>query len=313
MKEAILTVTLNPSLDKTITLNSFYEGGLNRAIAVRWDAGGKGINVAKVLTLFGAEVVATGVMGEEGSDALLAELQERGVQHDFYMTKGRTRTNYKLLNEATRKVTEINEPGFFVSPEALAHVIEKIEKKLPEVAVMVLAGSAARGISEDIYEQLTKLAHKHQVKVILDADGDKLRAGLRAEPYAIKPNLHELEELHGGAFSTDEAMYAFCRSLLSQNTRLVIVSLGKDGAAYITEQEAWRIKLPPANSQSTVGAGDSMVAMTAYSLLQNLPLQTLAELASAAGTVTATKPGTEVCRPEEVEAYRLQLKAQRLW
>ncbi len=313
MKNRILTVTLNPCLDKTITLDGFCEGGLNRAVSVRTDAGGKGINVAKVLGYFGASVTALGIMGDQGGERLVSELERRGIGHDFYRLAGEIRTNYKLFDRAAQQVTEVNEPGFSVSAADLEKAVAKIEQQLPDAGVMVLAGSTAPGIPADIYKRLTEAAKHHGVKVILDADGERLRAGLAAAPYAIKPNQFELEQLHGGTFKDRQELYAYCRSLLEQGPELIALSMGAEGAIYMTKEQAYRVEPVPIVCQSTVGAGDSMVAAIAHSLVQGLSLEALAATASAAGTVTASKPGTEVCRPEEVRACCEKLQLARIW
>ena len=184
---------------------------------------------------------------------------------------------------------------------------------MSDAAVMVLAGSVAPGIPKDIYRHLTHLAAQHEVQVILDADGQALVAGLEAKPFVIKPNLYELEQLHGGSFESDEALYAYGRELIAGGVGLIVLSMGGDGAVYMTKEAGWRVKLAPIVCQSTVGAGDSMVAATAYSLAEGASLEELAKTASAAGTVTASKPGTEVCRLEEVLAYREKLSLERIW
>ncbi len=303
MKKTIMTVTLNPCIDKTIVLEGFCEGGLNRAKSVRTDAGGKGINVAKVLKRFEAAVLAVGMIGECGSEVVLSELDSRGIRHDFVTVSGETRTNYKLQDKANGQVTEVNEPGFYVDDNSLETIMSLIKSRLPEVGVMVLSGSVAPGISTDIYNHLTRLAKEHGVLVILDADGLAFKEALKAAPYAVKPNRFELEQFFGRELPTDDDLLACGRELLELGVSLVVVSLGAEGAMYITKDEAIRVNLAPLACQSTVGAGDSMVASVAASLVEEMDLLSLAKRASAAGTVTASKPGTEVCTKEEVSDY----------
>ena len=313
MQKTIITVTLNPCLDKTITLDGFCEGGLNRAEAVRTDAGGKGINVAKVLARFGSRPLALGFLGQNGRRPILEELENRGIAHDFCVTEGNTRTNYKLFDRAKQQVTEVNEPGFAVEEPNIREFTAKLEEKLQNASALVLAGSCPTGVTAGFYGRLTELARQYRVKTILDADGDRLAAGLSAKPYAIKPNRFELEQLHGGAFDDDAAMYAYCRKLLDSGVGLIVLSMGSDGAAFLQNDEAWRVHLAPVSCQSTVGAGDSMTALTAYGLERGLSLSELARLATAAGTMTASKPGTEVCTAEEVQEYKKKLRLEKIW
>ncbi|MBQ2695788.1 MAG: 1-phosphofructokinase [Clostridia bacterium] len=312
MKQKILTVTLNPCLDKTISLNGFFEGGLNRADSVRSDAGGKGINVAKVLKGFGADVMALGVMGDKGSEALLEELARRGIDHDFLFVPGTVRTNYKLFDSQKGQVTEVNEPGFSVAEKEVLGLVSLIEKHLPEAAVMVLAGSMAPGIPKDMYQRLITLAQAYHVKVILDADGEALSLGLLAKPYAIKPNRFELEQLSGKELSDEAALLAYGQTLLDSGVGLLCISLGGEGALFMTPEAAYRVTPSPIVCQSTVGAGDSMVAAIAYSNVMGKDLATLSKMATAAGSVTASKPGTEVCTLEEVLVYQALLVPEKV-
>ncbi len=307
MKKAIMTVTLNPCVDKTIVLDGFCEGGLNRAESVRADAGGKGINVAKVLKRFDAMALAVGVIGENGSKSLLSELDDRGICYDFVTVPGVTRTNYKLQDKAKGQVTEVNEPGFFVDSDNLETIMSMIKSHLPEVGVMVLAGSVAPGIPKDIYKRLISLAKEQGIKVILDADGEVLKEALEAVPYAVKPNRFELEQLFGKSLPTDNDLLTCGRELLSRGISLVVVSLGAEGAMFITKESSLRVNPAPIACQSTVGAGDSMVASVAASLAEGDDLFVLARRATASGTVTASKPGTEVCTKEEVSDYENRL------
>ncbi len=312
MKKEIMTVTLNPCIDKTITIEDFSEGGLNRIRKVRTDAGGKGINVAKVLKRFGAEVVALGVLAEGGRERITSELDQREISHDFLVFPGENRTNYKIFDSKKEQVTEMNETGFLVSEAQLKLIEANIQKHLPECSVMVLAGSLAPGIPKDFYKRLILLAKDYGVRVILDADGEALVRGLEAGPYAIKPNGFELEQLVGKNLDTTEELLACGKELLQGGVTLIAVSQGGEGAVYMTEEEALKVKLYPITCQSTVAAGDSMVAAMAYSLVEEKTLPELARLSSAAGTITASKPGTEVCTLEEVLSYQEKLTLSEL-
>lgn len=312
MKQTIMTVTLNPCIDKTITLRGFCEGGLNRTESVRTDAGGKGINVAKVLRRFKAETLAVGIMGDGGHEVLLQELTKRQIPHGFLFTEGQVRTNYKLLDSEKEQMTEINETGFSVSRKVQEDFVSLLEKHLPETAVLVLSGSLAPGIPKNFYARLIRLAHEFHVKTILDADGEALAAGIEAAPYMIKPNLFELEKLYGKPFEDEKELFAFTDSILAKGVSLIALSLGGDGALYLSQDESWRVGLAPIICQSTVGAGDSMVAAAAFSVLGQRDLYSLAKLASSAGTITASKPGSEVCDLEEVLAYQEQLTVEKI-
>ena len=312
MQKKIMTVTLNPCMDKTITLPVFCEGGLNRAQETRTDAGGKGINVAKVLKRLGAEVLAVGVLGSRGSEAFKAELAKREIPSLFHIVPGETRTNYKLFDSEKHQVTEINEPGFSVCEADVQAVFSLIEKQLESVEVLILAGSMAPGFPADTYKRLSDLGKEKGVKVIVDADGENLLSALEAMPYAVKPNRFELEQLMQKPLPDDEALCRAGNLLLDKGVSLVVISLGAEGAIYLSGQERYRVTIPPVECQSTVGSGDSMVAAVAYCLASESSLEALAKMASAAGTATALKPGSEVCTREEVFAFQEKVIVEML-
>ncbi|UUZ97632.1 PfkB family carbohydrate kinase [Paenibacillus sp. P25] len=142
---------------------------------------------------------------------------------------------------------------------------------------------------------------------MLDADGAAFAEGLKAAPYAVKPNLYELERLTGRKLDTDEAIVKAGRQLLERGVSLVVISMGGDGAIVMNSEAAYRVRPFAIQPLSTVGAGDSMVAVMAYCLLENRPLEELARWSVAAGTVTASKAGTQVCTYEEIISHAGQV------
>lgn len=312
LKNRVITVTLNPCIDKTLELADFCEGGLNRVQNLRRDAGGKGINVAKVVKNFGTDVLCMGFLGAEGGSAVTDELERRQIAHSFLILPGETRTNYKLFNQTKAEITEVNEPGFSVTAKDAEALLAALEKALPEAGVLVLSGSAAPGTPPELYGRILSLAAGQGVKTILDADGERLSAGLGARPTVIKPNLFELEQLCGEKISSERELLSCGRWVLDRGIELLVVSMGAEGAVFLTGNEALRVRAAKIRCQSTVGAGDSMVAALACGLLRGTALPELARMASTAGSITASKPGTEVCTEEEVLQCMEQLTAEKL-
>lgn len=296
----ILTVTLSPALDKTVGVDGFEIGGTNRIRSIRLDAGGKGINVAKALKSFDVEICAFGLQAGRTGEIIRQRLDALGLAHRFLEAEGETRTNLKLVDERSGVTTELNEPGFPVAPDLLARLVDEYRVALEDAAVVVLAGSLPPGSPEDIYRTLIGIAREKAVPVILDADGPALVHGVNARPYALKPNLAELERLTGKPLRTDGEILDAARALVRQGIRLVLVSMGEDGSLLVGPDRAFRARPFPIQPQSTVGAGDSMVAALAYGLMKQLPQEDIARMTSAAGTITATKPGTEVCTLDEI-------------
>jgi 1-phosphofructokinase len=301
MKEKIITVTLNPSIDKTILVEKLNPYELNRSINTRLDPGGKGINVARALKNFGVDVLATGLIAGSNGKKLLNELNQAGVSVDFYSIEGETRTNIKILDQSNQEVTEINEPGFFVSESDLNGFRKKFKALLKKTDIVILSGSLPPGVPSTFYFECVQLAKESGKKVVLDADGDAFVEGVQASPFAIKPNLQELGLVMDKKLSDLHEIVEAVRLFLDKGIEIVIVSMGSDGAVIGKEQEIYKVDAWDIAVQGATGSGDSMVAALAYSLLKNNSLVDIAKLTTAAGTITASKAGTQVCTLDEVE------------
>ncbi|WP_068619532.1 1-phosphofructokinase [Paenibacillus tuaregi] len=312
MKPSVITVTLNPALDKTVTLDGLQIGGLNRVQEIRIDPGGKGINVAKVLRSFQVPVTATGFAGGYSGRQLLEDLVKLGIDQAFIPVEGETRTNLKLVDSSSAVTTEVNERGSLIGEADTQLFIRQMETLLNDVKVLVLGGSIPPGIQSDIYRTIIEMANHRQVKTILDADGDALLEGLKGKPYAVKPNIHELEQLMGRKLEHTGDIVQASRSLIQEGVTLVIVSMGAEGAIFVSADEVLKASPFPIEPQSTVGAGDSMVAAVTYSLLEGYSLEQIARWATTAGTVTASKAGTEVCTRDEITRNLEHVNIERI-
>lgn len=302
MSKSIITVSLNPSMDKTVTLNKLNVGGLNRISEFRLDAGGKGINVANILKTFQLDVTVAGFIAGDLGRTIQHSVEAKGIKTDFITVPGETRTNLKVVDLERRETTELNEAGFQVPEQDQKAFLDKIRNlpKQTESEVIILGGSLSPGIKKNYYAEIIEAVRPEGVKTILDADGEAFAAGLEAIPYAIKPNLFELEQFAGRKLETDQDILEEARRLLSKGISIVLVSMGGDGSIVADANEAYRLKPFPITVQSTVGAGDSMVAVMAYCLSTGKTLKELAVWSSAAGTITASKPGTQVCTFDEI-------------
>jgi len=301
MRPYVVTITLNPALDKTVTINKLNQGGLNRVSSMRIDAGGKGINVAKVLKRFDTNTVAAGLIAGFQGQILLGLLSDENIEAQFLKIQGDTRTNLKIVEEETNITTEINEAGFYVNESDLELFKEKLSVLLENASFLVLSGSLPRGVKEDIYSDYINLATSKGVKTVLDADGAALQKGIEASPYVVKPNLAELEKLFGRKMSDNTDIINAGRMLQKRGIEIVAISMGAEGAILMNREEVLRVKTFPITPMSTVAAGDSMVAALVFSLLNGYPLKQTAKWITAAGTITASKPGTQVCTLEEVQ------------
>lgn len=292
----IITVTMNPAIDKTADLSSLERGGLNRLKNVLVDAGGKGINVSKTIKALGGETIATGFVGGTGGVLIKKVLMELGIQSDFVEIKNEVRTNLKVV-EVSGYVTELNEPGPVVTEEELDQLTKKLLGYANEEALFVLAGSIPNGMNRTIYKTLIEKLKAKGAKVFLDADGELFINSLEAGPNIIKPNRVELEEYFHKDYRVDEnELISMGNQLLDKGIEMVAISLGQMGALFLTKDNVLRCPGLKVEAHSTVGAGDAMVAALSYGLNKALPIEECVKLgiATSAGAVTTkgTKPPT---------------------
>jgi 1-phosphofructokinase len=290
----IATVTLNPAVDKTITVPRFAVGKTNRGRVERVDPGGKGVNVAQALKHLGCPAVASGFLaGNHGRDIAEA-LAAEGVPTDFIHLPGETRVNLKIIDPVAGAETEINEPGFEVGAEHLARMARKVEELAGRCAVVVFSGSLPPGAPQDTYAALIRVAKSRGARTVLDADAGALRSGMTACPDLIKPNRAEAEEALQASIDGERGLAQAARRLLALGPGAVVISLGAEGSLFASPAGLLRARTPAVKTGSTVGAGDAMVAALAYALLRRLPPGEALRLAAAAGAATATMRGSAV-------------------
>lgn len=299
----IYTVTLNPALDKTVEIPSLTVDAVNRITTMRTDPGGKGINVSKVISKLGGKSIAAGILGGDTGRAILSALEDMGLATCFHFVDGETRTNMKIIDPVSRTNTDINEPGVTVSEEILDKLLSVLTDKVVEGDIVVISGSMPKGSPKDTYYTWTKAFSAKGAKVILDADGDLLRAGLKASPYLIKPNNHELSALVGRTLKTPEELAETAGELMKEySIAKIVVSMGGDGALYVTPDEtiyAEGLKVPVG---STVGAGDSVVAALAAAEESGMSLEDTVCLSTACGAANVMCSGTQAAEYEVIES-----------
>ncbi len=307
----IVTVTMNPAIDKTAEVDDFVVGGVNRLKNIRIDAGGKGINVAKTLRVLNKPTMACGLIGGSMGETIREQLKQQMIMSDFIPVKGETRCNLKVRSKFG--MTEFDEPGPHVLPEELDDLFERIRYHAKSGTLFVLSGSAPAGVPEDTYKRMTEMLHQCNCRVFLDTSGILLRRGLEAAPDYIKPNLPELMALYGvrGKFESRAAMIAWAKDkaedLLSKGPKFVAVSLGADGAVFCDGVETVHVPSKKVEVKSPVGAGDAMTAAIAYGLDSGLHFRDIIRYAMA---VSAGACMTEGSQPPTKEAIVTLLRQE---
>jgi 1-phosphofructokinase len=312
----VLTLTLNPAIDRTITLDRLEPGQVHRARAVRDDAGGKGVNVASCLADWGLPVAAAGVLGAGNAAAFEALFSAKGIADRCVWIPGETRTNLKLVDPAG--TTDVNLPGLALDPATLRAVRTVLAEAAGPDTLAVLAGSLPEGAAPDLYAELTADLKARGARVLLDASGPALAAALAEKilPDAVKPNRHELEEWAGRPLPGLADVVEAARGLNRRGIALVVVSLGAEGAVFVggqgPGQEALHALAPAISVASTVGAGDALVAGLVAGLCADLSLDHAARLALAFAAGKLTRAGAHLPGRRQVEAIAETIEVRAL-
>lgn len=298
---SILTVTFSPCIDKSSTTPFLLPVKKLRCTHPRIEPGGGGINVAKAITRLGGNVLAVYPAGGYTGKALNNLMKSQGIPTHFVETGVETRENVVILE------TSNNNQYRFVMPavsllqtewEALIRAIEKMAAS----GFIVISGSMPENSPGDLFDRVTRIASAANAKLVVDTSGRSLEQALSAGVYMIKPNLSELAKLvNRASIDMTEAGREAQRLVHAGHCEIVLVSLGDKGAILVTGDTIKRIPAPDVTSQSTVGAGDSMVAGMVLSLSTGRTPEEAATYAVACGTAATLRPGTELCRKEDVE------------
>lgn len=293
----IVTVTMNPAIDKTAEVDELVLGGVNKLRVTQVDAGGKGINVSKVLRVLNKPNMAIGFIGGNMGSSIRAKLQKQMIMADFIPVEGETRCNLKV--RSAFGMTEFDEPGPNIKPEELDQLYGKIRLLAKPGMLFVLSGSAPAGVPEDTYAKMTEMLHGLGCKVFLDTSGALLRRGLEAAPDYIKPNINELMALYGVTtkFGSSEEMIEWAKSkateLYSRGLKFVAISLGADGAIFCDGLESVHVPAKKVDVVSPVGAGDAMTAAIAYCLDSDMYFRDIIRYAMAVSAGACMTEGSE--------------------
>jgi 1-phosphofructokinase/tagatose 6-phosphate kinase len=259
----ILTVTLNAAIDRTIAVPNFRLGHRHRAVESRTVAGGKGINVARALSLLGHPVIATGFVGGPTGNRVAEQLREEDVLTDFTQIAGETRINLAVIDPTSNDQTEINERGPAVSPEEVDRFVKRLDYLAGGSSICVLAGSLPPGAGDDLYARLVKMLRERDVAVVLDAEGEAMVAGLRAGASIVTPNEREAEELVGQEFADDGDLVQGLSELVRLGASEAAITQPEGCVAVVGEGSERRFleaRTKALDPVSTVGSGDAFLA-----------------------------------------------------
>lgn len=305
----VVTVTLNPAVDLWFRIDRMQAGPKLRCRDVRRDPGGGGVNVARVVRRLGGRALAVVAAGGPSGAELEAMLRRERVPARVLRIAGNTREDFTAEDHSTGAEYRFVMPGPKLRRSECKAVLAAVENLEPAPGILVASGSLPAGTSCSLYRQIALWARARGVRFALDTSDKGLREGLAAGVWLVKPNLAELEALHGGPLADVQARLAACRVLVDTGgAEIVALSMGAKGALIVTRTEAWCAKAPRVRLVSTIGAGDSFTGGLIHALAAGLPIPEALRWAVAAGTATLHTPGTELCRASDVETLRARVR-----
>lgn len=297
----IYTVTFNPSIDYVMFVDDFKIDGLNRAQDTNKFAGGKGINVSRVLKTLGVDSTALGFAGGFPGDFIAQTLKDSDIHTNFVQVDEDTRINVKLK---TGQETEVNAQGPNVTEAQFQSLLNQI-KETSDKDTVIVAGSVPKSIPSDAYAQIAKITRQTGAQLVVDAEKDLVETVLEYQPLFIKPNKDELEVMFNTSVKNDEDVIKYAKQILEKGAQSVIVSLGGDGAIYVDHQQSIKAVNPKGEVINTVGSGDSTVAGMVAGLATGLSVQDAFKQAVASGTATAFD--ADLATKEAIENIKSQV------
>ncbi len=315
MRCNIISVTMNPSIDVTLWTNGMDFDATNRVLEEAREAGGKGINVSRVVQTFGLPNLCLSVVGEDNSDEFAGYLEKESIHYELLKVQGAVRENLTLrCGENTIKV---NRKGPFLSAMMISALMALIQSRMREGDIVTFGGSLPENVAVSDYVELMMAVKQAGGRVVVDSDLLTLEDYRRLSPWLIKPNIHELRRILPVEDSSDEAVIRAARELQRAGVENVLVSRGEKGLICVNDRCAVKATAPLVEAKSTVGAGDSALAGFLIGVVKEYGVEECVRLASACGSACVTQDGTTLATRdlafhllEQVEVERIVLCAE---
>ena len=308
----IYTLTLNPAIDRELTVEEIEYDKVLSALEARVDFGGKGFNVSRMLKSLGTSSVAVGFVGGNTGKRLENGLHALGIDSDFVWVDIETRTNISIVTQLHDHYIKVNEKGPLVDEGKQTELLEKIEAIAQAGDWWVLAGSLPPGIDEAFYARIIKALNDRGAIAVLDTTGEALRLGCIEKPFLIKPNGEETQALTGMPVDTPAQVALAAVELRNMGAQNVVISLGKSGALLQTPETTWLVHPPAIKEKNPIGAGDAMVGGLVWALAQNIQLDEALSWGVASGAAAASLSGTDVGSLEQITELKSQVQIEAL-
>jgi 6-phosphofructokinase 2 len=306
----IYTVTLSPSLDRTIDVEEFVYDDVNIIVEQKRRAGGRGIDVSRVIRQLGGQSVAFGFMGGFNGLEIEGWLTNEGIVCDFTRVNGETRENIVVHQRKKKTQTLLSAAAAAITPFDLTTLHGKV-RQIPKDSFLVISGKMPPGCSESFYAQIVTSVKDKNIKVLLDTDGEELRKGVQAGPYLCKPNIHEFSRLVEKNMKDPEEVLESLEPYLGLSEYMV-VSMGARGAVGASRAERYHVVPPKVTVKSSIGAGDALMAGIVHALSEGSGFRDALIFGVACGTASTLTADPALCCREDVEEIRKNVLARTI-
>lgn len=298
----IVTLTINPTVDKSVIVDRVVPERKLRCGPPRFDPGGGGLNVARAVCRLGGEATALYPCGGITGQMLERLMDQEGIPHRPIQIAGLTRENLHVYEESTGQQFRFNMPGPTLREAEWKQCLAELASIQPTPAYVVASGSLAPGVPTDFFARVARIGKERKARVIVDTSGEALRRAAQAGVYLLKPNLHELSQMAGRDLTDEEEQVRAAQEIIQHDEcAAVVVSLAAAGVLLVTKEGAEHLRAPTVPILSRIGAGDSMVAGIVLGLARGETLRNAVRFGLAAGTAAVMQHGTQLCRREDAE------------
>jgi 1-phosphofructokinase family hexose kinase len=307
----VVTITLNPMLDKTVYLAPLQRGAIHRAEKMEMVAGGKGINVSRQLKCLGVKTIATGFLGGEVGSILARLMSAEGIEHDFVFTDASTREGMTYL-EPDGTWTAIFEPALHIDTRFVHELSKKIDSLVAQSTWLVCGGSSPGGGADDIFYEAITHAHQAGVPSVLDSYGNAFELGLKALPTLVKPNKREFETTFHKTLESEPQFVEAINFLLSKGVNYCVITDGAQSFYAGVQGHYWKITPPQVKSVNATGSGDAAIAGILYGFRQGWKFERCLSFAAASGAANACKWEVANSTLEEISRLESQVVIRRI-
>lgn len=310
----ILTIDLNPSIDRRYFIHNFGIGKSYTAHDIQYVPGGSGLDIARLVKSFNESVKATGFLGGRNGEYIVEILDNMNIDHEFVSIEEETRVSTKILSDYGIG-TEISETSPSLSGEEVLEFYKLYKELIQEAKIICSSGTLPRRLPADTYRDLIIMANEEDKIFLLDTCGEALRYGIHASPFLVKPNRDELEEYMGFIMTNDRDIIKSANYILENGVEMVVVSLGKAGAIVVYDGYSYKINVPSIKKVNSTGAGSAMMAGFAISMLRNYDFKYMLKIAAACGAANAMEKDTGIIDMGNMKSImnEIEIEKRLIW